>query len=311
MQCPQKLLITGAGGFIGKSLLGSFEAGRFDVHALVRRSDPTIRVRATEHLVEDLAICRLEDLADAMDSADCLVHLAAVVPGKGAISAENMTSGIARTVAAAAAVAKIRRVIVISSVYAELAEQGHPRARLYGQEKLMADRIFGELLPEANIIFLRPPVVYGVGMTGSLLALTKMVSKRMWLPLALANHKRSYVSLTNLVDLILTLIRADEHRWQAARGSKYVPTDGEPASTVDLLHAISAGVDVPVRTFPVPLWMLRLAGVLSGKTEMISGAIDPLLMNDNDALFRDFGWVPKEKFPESYINWSKQVLNLL
>ncbi len=308
MQASQKIVVTGAGGFIGRALLQSMANTPLDVHALQRRLDEGMSHAITQHIVPDLQSANSDDLAATMIGADCLIHLAAVVPGKGANAASNATVEIARNVAKAAADAKVKRVIVLSSVYAELAERGNPNARRYGHDKLAADRIFVSYLPQSKIILLRPPVVYGSGMRGSLLTLAKMISKGIWLPLGLARNERSYISITNLVHLLLYLVGLNAAHWQTVNGYAYVPTDGHPVSTVDLIGVIADSIEMPPRTFPIPLPILRLLGNITGKGEVIGGAIDPLPYNDNDKLLIDIGWAPIESFPASHISWTRERL---
>jgi len=308
MQASQKTLVTGAGGFIGRRLLKSMANTPLDVHVLLRRFDEGMSPAITQHIVPDLQSANSDDLAAAMIGADCLIHLAAVVPGKGANTASNATVEIARNVAKAAADAKVKRVIVLSSVYAELAERGNPNARRYGHDKLAADRIFASYLPQSKIIVLRPPVVYGSGMRGSLLTLAKMISKGIWLPLGLARNERSYISITNLVHLLLYLVGSNAAHWQTVNGRAYVPTDGYPVSTVELIGVIADSIEMPARTFPIPLPILRLLGKITGKAEVIGGAIDPLPYNDNERLLIDIGWAPIESFPASHISWPQYAI---
>lgn len=303
MQASQKIVVTGAGGFIGRALLKSMANTPLDVHALLRRFDEEMSHAITQHIVPGLQSANSDDLVAAMIGADCLIHLAAVVPGKGENAALNATVEIARNVAKAAIDAKVERVIVLSSVYAELAERGDSNARQYGHDKLAADRIFASYLPQSKIILLRPPVVYGSGMRGSLLTLAKMISKGIWLPLGLARNERSYISITNLVHLLLYLVGLNAAHWQTVNGRAYVPTDGHPVSTVDLIRVIADSVEMPPRIFRIPLPILRLLGKITGKAEVISGAIDPLPYNDNEKLLSDIGWAPIESFPASYVSW--------
>jgi nucleoside-diphosphate-sugar epimerase len=308
MQTSQKIVVTGAGGFIGGALLKSLANKPLDIHALVRRFDEGLSPAITQHIIQDLVSANSDDLAEAMNGVRCLIHLAAVVPGKGANDTSNATVEMARTVAKAAADAKVDRVIVLSSAYAELAERGNPSARQYGHDKLAADRIFASYLPQSTIILLRPPVVYGSGMRGSLLTLAKMISKGFWLPLGLARNERSYISITNLVHLLAYLVALNAAQWQTVNGRAYVPTDGHPVSTVDLIRVIADSVEMPPRIFPIPLPILRLLGKITGKAEVISGAIDPLRYNDNEKLFSDIGWAPIESFPASHITWPHNAI---
>ena len=308
MQVSRKILVTGAGGFIGKVLLKSLADLPFDIHALVRRFDHAMSPAITQHVSRDLLTIGQDDLRQAMTGAHCLIHLSAVVPGKNTNSEINATVEIARIIAAAAANAKIDRVIVMSSVYAELAEREDPKARRYGHDKLAADEIFTNYLPKPNVIFLRPPVVYGSAMRGSLQILAKLISQGVWLPLGLARNERSYISITNLVNLLQHLVALDDTRWQVAQGQRYVPTDGAPVSTVELINTIAASLGVVPRLIPFPPSALRLIGRLVGQSEMISGAFDALPFNDNDRLLRDFRWVPVETFPQSHAIWERRIL---
>jgi UDP-glucose 4-epimerase len=255
--------------------------------------------------LQDLLTASQNDLRKAMTGAHCLIHLAAVVPGKNAISEINATVEIARIIAAAAANAKIDRVIVMSSVYAELAERENPKARRYGYEKLAADEIFASYLPKPSLIFLRPPVVYGSAMRGSMQILVKLISKGVWLPLGLARNERSYISITNLVNLLQHLAALDDTRWQAAQGQRYVPTDGAPVSTVELINTIAASLGVEPKLIPCPPSALRLIGWLVGQSGTVSGAFDSLPFNDNYRLLKDFRWSPVEAFPQSHAIWQR------
>lgn len=305
-----KIVITGANGFIGKSLLSSISPEQRGVHAIVRRFDHDIAPTVSQHVIDDLAVGNSDMLAEVMEGAHYLIHLAAVLPRKDRPIVKGLTRDIADAVALAANKGRVKRVIVMSSVAAELAYQGNVRAQQYGYDKMAADQAFRNRLDHSHVVFLRPPVVYGNGMSGALLALAKLVSSGIWLPLGLAKQKRSYISIVNLIDLLLTLIDANEQVWENATGRQYVPTDGNPVDTISVVNAISASIGVKARIFPVPIFLLRFGGMIIGKPEMISGAIDPLPYNDNDRLLLDFGWKPKVLFPATHACWPRQALTI-
>jgi hypothetical protein len=50
---------------------------------------------------------------------------------------------------------------------------------------------------------------------------------------------------------------------------------------------------------PVPVMLLRALGTLTGRSEMISGAIDRLDVAAPDELERQFGWRLADRMPES------------
>lgn len=207
---------------------------------------------------------------------------------------------IANNVMCAATAAGIERIIVVNSVYAALAEVGSPIARASGREKLAAELIMRKSASKSvTMVFLRPPVVYGHGMTGAFAMLTWAILKGIPLPLGRAQQERVYISQRNLIDLISTLVRAPGAVWQSASGRAYMPTDGIPVPTTTMIRALADVFNVRVRLLPVPLPPLHLIASMTGKTEMVSGAIDKLSINDNAALAADFGWQPVEQFPHS------------
>lgn len=295
-----RVVITGAGGFLGQTMVAQFVAAAWHVDALVRRRNDAFDELVVQHDFDDLASADVQQLSTTMKGASCLVHLAATVPGKGRAHASGNTVAIADRIATAATAAGVTRMIVMSSAYATLAEEGSSNARAYGSEKLDAERAIQNALPTTvPTIFLRPPVVYGRGMSGALAMLAKAVSKGIPLPLGCANEARSYISRTNLVHLVGALAMAPDALWEKANGRAYTPTDGTPVSTANLVRALATTYGVRARLLPVPLSMLRLFARMANKSEMLSGAIDPLPLNDNARLFDDFGWRPAEQYPAS------------
>lgn len=306
----KKIVITGASGFIGKALIAALNKQHWQIHAIVRQRLELWSPDVKQHVVADLSSTDPDKLIRVMQDAHCVVHLAAVVPGKQTETTVNATGEMAEVVAIAAANAKVDRVIVLSSVYATLAETGSDQARSYGREKLAADKIFERYLSTPPAIFIRSPVVYGEGMSGSLLSLAKLISKGIFLPLGLANERRSYISKSNLIGLICTLVEAEERRWLLTSGRKYVPTDGKAVATSDVVRAIAVGLGTNARLLPVPISIVRNLGRVFGKEELVSGALDPLEFDDNALLLSDYGWEPHEVFPESHRHWPRQALGL-
>lgn len=113
-----KVLITGAGGYVGGRLVGLFLERGWDVHGLVR--DPAPRL-AIEQTVCDLAEeSSLEQLARACAEADAVVHLAGE---DEVIAAQRPAVAMAATVAAtervceAAAAGDVKRLVYLSTVH--------------------------------------------------------------------------------------------------------------------------------------------------------------------------------------------------
>ena len=113
------------------------------------------------------------------------------------------------------------------------------------------------------------------------------------LPLGLVyTNRRSFVSLDNLVDLILLCVNHPR-----AANQTFLVSDGKDLSTTELLTSISNALNRPVRLLPVPMGFLsfiltilgrrvvaqRLLGSLqvdSSKTSMLLDWYPPVSVDD-------------------------------
>jgi NADH dehydrogenase len=152
------VLVTGAAGEVGRRLVRRLAGDGWRVRALVLPGDP-LRARldgAGCEIVEgDIRDAR--SLAPAVDGADTVLHLAAVILARdpGAYDAINR-QGTANLVPAAAA-AGVRHFVYVSS-----ASVVYPRLTLYGQSKLAAEKLVAAERGLAHTI-VRPTLVYDAG----------------------------------------------------------------------------------------------------------------------------------------------------
>lgn len=298
MRHTPTVLITGATGFIGRHYLALLaERGR-DV-IIASRTDRPAPVGVREvRAIGDLAAA--SGATESFGGVDAVVHLAGHVAVKDSGPVEDSVNvRMARAVAERALAANVPRVIVLSSIAASVAERMPHRARRYGLEKLAADAVFREILPSKQVLFLRPPAVYGPGMAGPLATLGRIVARGLPIPLGRSRADRSYISVKNLADLLDVITCSCDSAWTEAAGHIYEPSDGDPVRTNELIRMIGSAVGTQARLLPVPLSALRLLGHLTGRSEMISGAIDPVVAAGNEPLSRIFGWIPSERMPKS------------
>ncbi len=112
-----KVLVTGAGGYVGGRLVRALEAGDQDVHALVREPTPWLDVSET---VCDLCTVEPELLAGACRDVDVIVHLAGeneVVAVREPAGALSSTVVATERLAEAACAAGVRRLVYLSTVH--------------------------------------------------------------------------------------------------------------------------------------------------------------------------------------------------
>lgn len=119
-----------------------------------------------------------------------------------------------------------------------------------------------------EVVIIRPPLVYGVGVKANFLSLLKLSSLSMPLPFGSVNNKRSMIYVENLVDFI---IRCIDH--PNAANQTFVVSDGEDLSLKSLITYIRKVMGRSPLLFPVPVGLFKLAGKLVGK----SGVVDRLV----------------------------------
>lgn len=151
-----RVLVTGATGFVGRSLVPRLLAEGYAVRALARRHGrvPPNTFTGAEVVLGDLLDSG--SIQRAMMGVTHVVHLAAVADSSDAAANERVNVGGSRVVAGAARDCGVRAVLNISSTCAARDRRAH-----YGRTKAEAERCFDTLGAVAR--HLRPTMMYGRG----------------------------------------------------------------------------------------------------------------------------------------------------
>jgi nucleoside-diphosphate-sugar epimerase len=263
MATSRAVLVTGAGGFIGRYLCRELLAQGVAVRGLVRST-------RCEDGVEPAPVAGLGDaegLARALRGVDTVVHLAARVhvtepPGDAALAAfrETNVAGT-RSLLEAAIAAGAKHFVFVSSVKAAgersdrpLTEDMEPvPADPYGVSKLEAERVVRELADAHDVSapILRLPLVYGPGVKANMLRMFDLVYRGVPLPIGAAN-RRSMIYVGNVVAAIDAVLASP-----AAGREVFFVSDQEHLSTADLAHRIARALARPVRILPIPTRLVR------------------------------------------------------
>ena len=272
MQPPSKtVLVTGATGFIGRSLVQRLLEKRCRVHAYSRQvpeSGPDEGDCLSFHgdLHDSVALTR------ACAGVDTVFHLAAYAHvnqhDEAAMRAINVEG--TRRVLEAAMAAGVRRIVYFSSALADATRPGELTA--YGRAKHDAEAL---LLAACHagaieVVCLRPVNVYGLGMKGNLSSMIALVRRGVFPPLPVPSTSLSLVGSRDLCEAALLAAES-----LVASGQIYTVTDGKTYTMKGLEISIRKALGRPVPGWSVPLSVLWLgaAGLeLAGKVLRLQNA---------------------------------------
>ena len=303
----RSILVTGATGFIGGTLIRRLLGDGRAVRAAIRQTTPGLPAEAELVAISDIG--PETNWRRAVDGADAVVHLAARAHMTGENTPDALPSFRAvnaagsATLARAARDAGVRRLVLLSTttVYGDRSlgrpfDEASPLAPAtpYARSKLEAEQLVAEALQGSSTEFvvLRPPLVYGAGAKGNFERLVRLVGRGIPLPLASVRNRRSLVYVGNLVDAI---VRSLDH--PGAAGRTYVVSDGEDVSTPELVARIAAALGRRARLIALPPALLRTAGTLIGRADEVARLLDDMAV-DSSRIRRDLGWKPPFTFDE-------------
>jgi nucleoside-diphosphate-sugar epimerase len=294
-------LITGAGGFVGKSLCAALA-----MRGLIVR----VAMRTHQACVDDFdgvvvgTIDANTEWSEALQGISTVVHLAARVHVMNDVSEAPLiefrrvnvegTLNLARQAAAAG----VKRFVFVSSVKVngESTRPGQPFTEAdapnpqdaYGQSKHEAEQGLCQIATDTGmeVVIIRPPLVYGPGVKANFAALMRAVRRGLPLPLGAVHNQRSLVALDNLVDFIVTCLTHPK-----AANQTFLVSDGQDLSTAELVRGMAQAAGVYARLLPVPVWALQAGALLLGKGDAVQRLCGNLQVDISKAC-RLLGWVP-------------------
>jgi nucleoside-diphosphate-sugar epimerase len=283
-----RVLVTGADGFVGQTLLPALARAGHAVRAAVRA--PRVGRLFPGIAVGDIGPAT--DWSAALEDIEGVIHLA----GRAHVMREATADPLApyrrvnvegtRRLAMAAAAAGVRRFVFVSSIKVNgertgdrpftAADRPCPEDA-YGLSKWEAEQVLGESAVAGGMetVVLRPPLVYGPGVKGNFLSLLRLCDRGWPLPLGAVRNARSLVYVGNLADALVGTLGHP-----AASGRTFLVKDGEDVSVPELVRRIAAALGRPARLLPVPPAILRAGAAMAGRSGAAARLLGSLTVDD-------------------------------
>jgi nucleoside-diphosphate-sugar epimerase len=313
----QKVLVTGANGFIGQAACRSLLLRGMRVLGGVRdqKKAPQLPSGSEATIISD----RVQVSRSILEGVDGIIHLASRVHIMRDSAADPLedyrkvnvfwTAALAE----AAAVSGVKRFAFLSSIKVHGERSPHPFTEQdtpapldpYAISKLEAEERLKDVgaATGMEIVVLRPPLVYGEGVRANFLSLLRLVEKGFPLPLASIENQRSMIYRENLVDaLCLCLDHPD------AADQTFLVSDGKDFSTPELIRVIATQMRKGPHLFPFPRNILRSLLVAAGRENVYERLCGDLAA-DTSKIQSVLGWSPpysREQGIRNTVNWYLQ-----
>lgn len=291
-----KILVTGATGFVGKSLVPALQSAGYDVLCAVSKKVDWLKAN-------QIVVGRIESVRDwsaFLEGVDIIIHLAAKVHVmKNNVSVDEfcaVNSIATKNLAEQAARCGVKRFIFLSSikVNGEVTLPNRPFTEEistkpedpYGQSKFLAEQNLQEIskTTKMELVILRPSLIFGPGVKANFLKMLQLVDKGWPLPFKAVHNKRSFIFIDNLISAISLVV----HEPRAANQT-YLVADDDSWSLSELLSSLASKMNIKLRLFSIPglLIFLKLLGLTS-----LSNRLFGSLEVSNAKIKSQLDWTP-------------------
>lgn len=283
-----RILILGAGGFIGRHILSDLLNAGHDVIGVARSTQALVGVFPQAAFVElDLArAAGIEDWSGRLEGIDVVVNAAGVLRGP---DMDAVHVAMPKALLTAAATARIKRVVLISAISArEDVATDYSASKLAGEEGLRQSGL--------NWTILRPSLVYGDGSYGG----TSLMRGMAGLPLAVPLPGVGEFAFTpiHVRDLARTVRIACEGGVPPCHTLE--PVGPETLTLKELLAHYRAWLGFgPARFVPVPMPVMRAFGRIGdvfGDGPIATNSLVQMVAGnsgDSEAFARAIGFAPR------------------
>ena len=263
----QKVLVTGAAGFLGEHLISSLVETDVIITALdITKPNPELVNRDADRISWVQADLTLDDLSNHLSGVDTVYHLAAkYLPGNSKEILNELFSlnvNGTRNVAEAAVSLGVKKFIHISSVAAcessdrvIITEDSGTPVTSYGHSKLKSEQVVIDCASnKMEYLILRPTALFGENHLGSIFEMVKAIMQKRYLIIGKGYNHVNFLYVKDLVDILLRAAgepKAVDHTYIVAY---------EPITLIELTNCIKKELGLPPSKFHIP----RALGMIIG-----------------------------------------------
>jgi nucleoside-diphosphate-sugar epimerase len=292
-----RVLVTGASGFLGRAVVAAFAQDGYPVRAAVR-AEPLRPFADGVELIKHPDLTEPIDWRPLLDGIDVVIHLAGIAyitTGVTPDAYDRVNRLATEQAAIAAARCGVRRFVFVSSIRAQsgpaadhvLTERDPPSPTDdYGRSKLAAEKAVA--CSGVPFTVLRPVLLYGPSVKGNFAALIRAANSPWPLPVGLFANRRSILGIGNFVSALHFVLSAP-----ATAGETYVVADPAiPPSLAELIAMMRQAQGRRPQLLPVPTEFVEFPLRLLGRGDLWQRIGGNLRVDPGKLMAA--GWTPRE-----------------
>lgn len=269
-----KILVTGANGFVGKALCQALRNRGDNYIGSVR--DKSLEIKGQDYIFVE-SLDANTDWRKALKGCDTVVHLA----GRAHILNDNIADPTAAfrqvnsqgtlNLAEQAAECGVSRFIFLSSIGVNgVLTSGLPFSpndspspqSPYAVSKLEAELGLREIARRKvlDVVIIRSPAIYGKNAPGNFGLIEKFIKYGIPLPFGSIDNKRSLVAIENIVSFITECIEN-----QRAENELFFVSDDDDLSTLEIVELVGKLIGRKPKMVKLPLKILWCILIILGK----------------------------------------------
>lgn len=319
----ERVLITGATGFIGRHLVRHFLSAGRPLTLAVRDAGgcpPDWRNREQIKIVATGPIETATNLGEALAGVSTVIHLAGLAHVRHVAGADDpfvaANTTATQRLAKAATDHEVGTFVHLSSLAAITQNASptivddstcDPPPTPYGRTKREAEKHVLALAEDGIFaVSLRPPLVVGAEAKGNWGALQRLAVTGLPLPFASVGNRRSLIGIDSLVAAVAHLCTG---QWPAEKSGNYCLADEERFPLPRIVSELRQGMGLAPRLFPFPAAILDAAARMAGRGHMARALLGDLQV-DASRFRETFGFAQSHGLAASIAESGRQYRRL-